>query len=95
MRKKVEVGSYYDLEQHAHVRGIYINGEFFDWGIDPDSIAQAKEIANSDSFIGRGVEGMIQNHFVQSFSQQVGWPVTLPQVVEAIRVGWIEREAKN
>lgn len=84
--------SYYDIQERAEIRGLYVDGEYFDWAIDPDSIAQAKTIVNKDAFMGKGVEGMIQQHFITCFGELVGWPVTLAEVVEAIKTGWIEKK---
>jgi hypothetical protein len=90
MRKKVEVGSYYDKVQDKDVSCLIINGETLTWGVTPDSLTRAKEAWKSDPTIRDSVMMDIHHHFLKAFCKAVGKTVTIRDVNEAINAGYID-----
>ena len=65
---------------------IFIDGEFFDWGVDPEAFEWAKQ-QGPEYF--RAAQIDIAKHFLESISEVVGRKVTLHDLTQAEKTGWI------
>ena len=86
----VVVKSCYDLGSRSETRVVVVAGEIFDWEFDPDSVARAREMANGEDFTARGFEGMIRKHLEMCFSEFVGRPCTVKDILKAVDDGGIK-----
>lgn len=67
-------------------REIYIGGEKFDWSVDVTSFHEAVKMG---PMYKRAVQADIVKHFVDSVSDVLGRKVTMKEVNEATKRGWI------
>lgn len=88
--RKIEVKLWFDAEQNKSVNAIYVDDEVFDWGLVEDGLRRARQYVKKNPLMEKAVYGDIQNHFVNSFSEFLGHPVTLNDINEAIEKGHIE-----
>jgi hypothetical protein len=65
---------------------IYINNEEFDWSIDISSFQEARKMG--PQFM-KAVQDDIAKHYVESISDFLGRKVTIQEVIQAIKTGWI------
>lgn len=88
--KKVEVKSWLDPEKNKTVNAIFVDDEVFDWGLVEDGLRRARQYVKKNPLMEKAVYGDIQNHFVNSFSEFLGRPISLKEINEAIKKGHIE-----
>lgn len=67
-------------------RAIFIGGEMLDWGVDLSSFTDA--IRMGPMYV-RELQRDIERHFTESVSDFLGRNVTMDEIKEAIRTGWI------
>jgi hypothetical protein len=65
---------------------VYINDEEFDWSIDISSFREARKMG--PQFM-KAVQDDIAKHYVESISDFLGRKITIQEVIEAIKTGWI------
>lgn len=81
----------FDDEHQKYVRVLAVDDEVFDWGMDKASLDQVKAmVRNHPDLIGT-VSCDIINHFLACFSEFIGRDITLAELNEAIRLGYIEK----
>jgi len=85
---RVEIKNYQD-ESGAECRGIFVEDELFDWGLDEADLKTANALIKQDPHMRKSVMGDIQSHFVACFSEFIGREVILSQINEALRTGEI------
>ena len=78
------------VSQDDNRKVISVDGIVFDWGIDDESLEEAKRFAASNPIMKKSIHADIQQHFIQSFSEFIGEEVTLSQLNSAIITGVIE-----
>lgn len=78
------------IHEYEGQRILAVDGEAFDWGLDPKQFEKAKFMIKNDPLMKESVIGNIQRHFVDSFSEFVGKDMTLAQINEAIQEGEIQ-----
>jgi hypothetical protein len=83
---RVEIKNYQD-DSGEICRGIFVEGELFDWGLDEADLKTAKTLIRQEPLMRKSVMGDIQSHFVACFSEFIGQEVTLSQINEALRTG--------
>jgi hypothetical protein len=76
-----------EIKDHNGYRAIFVDGELFDWEMDLDGLQEAKKFHSGNPILKKSIEGDIQTHFLQSFSEFIGHSITLNEVVEGIRNG--------
>jgi len=91
MKVKVEIREYQN-EEGANKKAIWVNDAPFDWFIDPSYIMGAITRSNQSELVKKGVEGSLQDHFTKSFSEFIGRPISLGEIVLALRDGEIEKQ---
>ena len=67
-------------------RNIYIDGELFDWAIDEESYNWAMKQGPE---ILMAAQKDIARHFLESLSEIVGRRVSIQDLQEAAKTGWI------
>jgi hypothetical protein len=76
-------------EDGIHVsKGIFVDGTLFDWGVDEEDYKQA--VAMGPKY-QKQIEASIAKHFVECFSEFLSRRITLEDVEEARRIGWIKK----
>lgn len=75
-------------------KGIFVDGELFDWGIDEKEYNEAVKFAEKQ----KNKEGMllkihqnIEKHFINSLSEFMNRKITLKELDEARKTGWIKK----
>lgn len=67
-------------------KAIFIGGEMLDWQIDMNSYMEAMQMG----FIyRREIQRDIEKHFIESVSDFLGRNVTMEEIKNAIKTGWI------
>jgi hypothetical protein len=74
-----------EIKQHNGYKALFVDGQLFDWEMDTDSLLKAKKFCAENATLKKSVEGDIQKHFLESFSEFIGHPITLNEVIELIR----------
>ena len=67
-------------------KAIFIDGEFLDWSVDMNSLADA--MAMGPQFF-RAAQQDIEKHFTESVSEVLGRRVSSEDIKTAIQTGWI------
>lgn len=67
-------------------KAIFIDGELLDWSIDISSLMECKKMG-PEYF--RAAQRDIEKHFINSVSEVVGRKITVDQIKEATKNGWI------
>lgn len=84
---KFEVRQYVD-DQKLLSKGIFINGDLFDWGVDEESYKDAMSMGPKYQ---RAIVADIERHFIASLSEFMNREVTREEVDEAMKTGWIDK----
>jgi hypothetical protein len=84
--KKVNIHEFED-ESGQVLRGLFFDDVLFDWGMDQESLRQAKLYAQRDYGAYKGVCGDFQKHFLTSLAEFLGYSMTLKELNEAIKAG--------
>lgn len=69
-------------------KGIFVDGTLFDWGVDEEDYKQA--LAMGPKY-RKMVEASIAEHFISCFSEFLSRKITLDEVNEARKTGWIKK----
>lgn len=84
--EKVKFEVRLENQNGAIVKNIYIGNTWLDWGINMTDYAEAMKMG--PKYV-RQIKADIQRHFVESVSEVLGRQVSLQEIEEAIRTGWI------
>jgi carbon monoxide dehydrogenase subunit G len=81
----------FEVKMRLHPDGsiekqIFIGGEMLDWSVDSSSFLEAKKMGPQYM---RAVQDDIAKHFIESVGEFLGRRVTLDDIKEAIKTGWI------
>jgi len=87
---KFEIQEVYDPDTQAQYRVLVINGEVFDWGVNDSDLANAKKLCGNDPFFKKSIQGDICRFFLNCLSEVLETEVTLGQVNEALKQGYLE-----
>lgn len=102
MKEEPEIGmvpfvteTYFDNASKLMQKGIFVDGELFDWSANEDEYNEAMKYAAKFDKIKRKeielkIEKSIEEHFLQSFSEFMGRQVTLEEINTARTTGWIK-----
>ena len=69
-------------------KGIFVDGTLFDWGVDEEDYKQALALGPQYK---KAIEASIAQHFIASFSEFMSRDITLDEVNEARKIGWIKK----
>lgn len=67
-------------------KAIFIDDELLDWQIDLNSYADAMKMG--PQYV-REIQKSIEDHFTEAVSDTLGRKVTILEIKEAIKTGWI------
>jgi hypothetical protein len=67
-------------------KAIFIDGELLDWQIDMNSYIDAMKMG---PMYRREIQKSIEEHFIESVSDTLGRKVTMQDIKNAIKDGWI------
>ena len=67
-------------------KGIFVDGEHLDYSVD---ITSYREACKMGTHMKRAVQEDIVKHFTGSVSEVVGRKVTVEELIEAHKTGWI------
>jgi len=68
---------------------IVVDDEVFDWGLDDGSISHANRFSSNKETM-RAIHDDIRKYFLESLGEQLGFEVSMRDVNEALRVGYID-----
>ena len=84
-KKKVEVKLRSDGSGGIE-KAIFVDDEMLDWQIDMNSYMDAMRMG---PMYQREIQRSIEEHFIESLSDFIGRKVTMEEIKEAIKTGWI------
>ena len=67
-------------------KAVFINGEELDWAMDASSLMEARSMGPK---FFRAVQEDIIKHYIESVSEVVGRRLTIEDIKDAIKTGWI------
>jgi len=86
---KLEIKKVYNEECKKDINVLFVDNEIFDYLIDEDSLRSAAIYCNQNPHLKNAVHGDIMKHFVESFSEFIGRPLTLEEINNSIKTGEI------
>ena len=89
MSKQIKILNIKSPEKNKDIRFIVLDSEIFDWGIDDDSLNRAKKLIQQKPDMKEAIVMSMVNHFIESFSDFLGRPCTLEDIVQSIEKGSI------
>jgi len=72
-------------------KGIFVDGQHFDWGVDEENYKDAMEFVKKHPEYLNQVITSIEKHFIDSLSEFMGRPVKIEEVQEARKTGQIKK----
>ena len=87
---RLDIKNYKDEETGLEYRAIFVDGELFDWGIDPQQLQTAKAFIAQNPEMRKSVMGDIERHFVSCFSEFLERDITLAEINRALETGEIK-----
>lgn len=87
--KNIEIVSGYSEEFGKDIRILSVDGEIFDWGMDPESLEEARKMILQHTELTESITLSVINHFCECFSDFVGQNMSLSDINEAIERGYI------
>jgi hypothetical protein len=76
----------FEVKTDGHRRAIFVDGQLFDWSIDPQSLAEATRMG--PEYL-KAAKADIQKHFLECMSEIAGRQVTARDIARATKEGWI------
>ena len=68
---------------------IVTGGDVFDWGLDDDSIDHANRFSSNKDTM-KAIHADIRKYFLESLGEYLGFEVSMKEVNEALRTGYID-----
>lgn len=88
--RKLQVLSNYSEEFKREIKYLSVDGQIFDWGMDLESLAEAKKVISQHRELSESVVMSIISHFLESFSDFIGKKISLSELISSIEKGFIE-----
>lgn len=88
--KKLELLSVKCEESGEDINVIRIDGEIFDWGMDPDSINEARKTIIHNKELKESVVLSVVSHFFECLSDFLGQKIDLEKFLVSLKKGYIE-----
>lgn len=82
---KLEICKVHSEDFGREINVLYVDDQMFDYLIEEDSLRSASIYCNQNPHLKKAVHGDIIKHFVDSFSEFIGRPVTLAQICQGIK----------
>ena len=87
--KKLQVLSDYSEEFKRDIKYLSVDGEIFDWGMDPEEFNRTKNLMLHHRELKESVILSLANHFTECFSEFIEREITLEELNQAIKKGEI------
>ena len=84
---KIEIRTIFNEECKKEINTLFVDDIMFDYLIDEDDLQKARLYCNQNPHLQKAVIGDIMKHFTDSFSEFVGKPYSLKEIVQAINKG--------
>lgn len=81
---------HFKIVEYENQKVIFIDDEIFDWGIDEDALNQANEFASNPNAL-KAIHFDIKNYFLECLEEHIGFKITIGEVNEALKAGYIEK----
>lgn len=88
--KKLQVLSEFREEFQREIKVLLVEGELFDWGMDVESLHEAKKVISHHRELSESISMSIINHFLESFSDFIGKKISLKELLVSMERGFIE-----
>jgi len=88
--KKIEIVSGHSEEFNKTINVLVVDGEIFDWGMDPASLDQARKVIAEHNELTESVTLSVLGHFCECFSDFIGKTMSLDEINESIEKGYVE-----
>lgn len=75
-------------------RFLVFNNEAFDYELSEEDLSKAITFCGKDADAKRALNGEIQAHFLACLSEFLGREIKLPELMEAIRTGQLEKKGE-
>lgn len=86
---KIYIKKHFDNELNRDINAIFVDDLAFDWGIDENSLYDARNFIQNNQNMEKAVYGDIENHFIECFSEFLGRKINIQELVNAIETGII------
>ena len=67
---------------------LFINDQLFDWGVDQEAVEQIKKITNKYEL--KSIHESIKEYLLESLETYTNKKITIGELLEGIKVGYIE-----
>lgn len=73
---------------------LVFDNEAFDYELAEEDLSRAITFCGDSPDAKKALNGEIQSHFLLCLGEFLGWPITLPELMEAIRIGQLEKKGE-
>lgn len=80
----------FELINHEDQNILAVDGEAFDWGLDPADVQKMRLAIKKDEGVKDSFLGNVKHHFIMCFSDFLGRPITFKEINEALDRGYLE-----
>ena len=88
--KKLEILSIKCEESGEDINVVRVDGEIFDWGMDPESLDDARKTILHNKELTESIILSVVSHFFDCLSDFLGQKIDLEKFLVAIKRGYIE-----
>jgi len=81
----------FEIQELDNQKIILINNEVFDWGLDEEALDQANKISSNPNAL-KAIHFDIKNYFLECIQEYLGFKPTIKQIIESLKVGYIEND---
>lgn len=81
----------FEISEYEGQKVIFINKEIFDWGIDEEALDQANDFASNANSL-KAIHFDIRNYFLECLEEHIGFKMTIKEVNEALKIGYVEND---
>jgi hypothetical protein len=75
-------------------RFLVFDNEAFDYELSEEDLSKAVIFCGTDGNARKALNGEIQTHFLACLGEFLGWEIKLPELIEAIRTGQLEKKGE-
>ena len=87
--RKLKIIQIHSEELNKPVNALSVDGEIFDWGMDPEEFNRTKNLMLHHRELKESVILSLANHFTECFSEFIEREITLEELNQAIKKGEI------
>jgi hypothetical protein len=72
-------------------RFLVFDNEAFDYELSEEDLSKAITFCGKNADARKALNGEIQGHFIMCLSEFLGWEIRLPELMDGIRTGKLEK----